>query len=480
MVSSACVGKASCEVDASNAGFGDPCVGTVKRLSVQATCSGAAQTGTCASGAENDAITLSCPAGQVVTSISFASYGTPSGTCGAFVAGSCQSSSSAAVVSNACVGKGSCTLSASNSLFGDPCVGTVKRLSVQATCGSAPQTSGTQGDAGKGVAPPAVAPPAVAVARPGWNTGKGFFVASGKIYDANGVEFRIRGVNHTHWWGGTNEGAIPYISNANANAARAVFGPGAGATTPALRESIVRQYIAQRIVPVVDYHNATCDEDPASLSAAVDLWVGDDKAWLQSLERYVVLNVTNEWGPNSTVWRDAYVDAVARLRQAGVKNLLMIDAGGACGQLAESVEAWGNAVFDSDPEKNIVFSIHQYGFWVDPGSPEAGTWDGRQPYDIDAELTRLQATGLPIVIGEFSSSAFSQVTYTTPAAVAAYEAHGVGWLAWMWNNPGGDPTVDMALTNVYQTSADLTDFGRLLIEDGTLGMKAIAKRATIF
>jgi mannan endo-1,4-beta-mannosidase len=290
----------------------------------------------------------------------------------------------------------------------------------------------------------------------------------------------MRGVNHTHWWGGTNESAIPYISNANANAARAVFGPGGGATTPALGESIVRQYIAERVVPVVDYHNATCDENPASLSAAVDFWLGEDKAWLQSLERYVVLNITNEWGPNSTVWRDAYMAAVARLRQAGVKNLLMIDAGGACGQLAESVEAWGNTVFDSDPEKNIVFSIHQYGFWVDPGSPKAGTWDGRQPYDIDAELIRLQATGLPIVIGEFSSSAFNQVTYTTRLALAAYEAHGVGWLAWMWNNPGGDSSVDVAVTNVYETSSDLTDFGQLLVEDGTLGMKALAKRATIF
>ena len=50
----------------------------------------------------------------------------------------------------------------------------------------------------------------------------------------------------------------------------------------------------------------------------------------------------------------------------------------------------------------------------------------------------------------------------------------------MWNNPGGDATVDMAVTNVYGTSSDLTDFGRLLVEDGTLGMKTIAERATIF
>jgi mannan endo-1,4-beta-mannosidase len=210
------------------------------------------------------------------------------------------------------------------------------------------------------------------------------------------------------------------------------------------------------------------------------MWLGPDKAWVVSLERYVILNISNEWGPNSTVWRDTYQSAVARLRAAGVKNLIMIDAGGACGQLAESVEAWGRQIFDSDPEKNVVFSIHQYGFWVDPGSPKAGTWDGRQPYDLEAELTRLDATGLPIVIGEFSSNAYNQVTYTTRSALATYEKHGAGWLAWMWNNPGGDATVDMSLNNQYNSSADLTDFGKLLIDDAALGMKANARKATIF
>ena len=179
------------------------------------------------------------------------------------------------------------------------------------------------------------------------------------------------------------------------------------------------------------------------------------------------------------MWRDAYIAAVTRLRQAGVKNLLMIDAGGACGRFAESVESWGKEIFDADPEKNIVFWIRQYGFWVDPGSPKAGTWDGHQPYDLDGELTKLEATGLPIVIGEFSWTTFNQVTYTTRAAVAAYEKHGVGWLAWMWNNPA-DGSVNMANTNVYNTTSDLTEFGRLLVEDPTLGMKANAKKATIF
>lgn len=319
------------------------------------------------------------------------------------------------------------------------------------------------------------------VGRPAFNTGSGFFVQNRTIYDANGAEFRMRGVNHTHWWGSNETEAIPFMRRANVNTVRAVFGPGqSDAATPAARQAVAEQYIAQGIVPLVDYHNATCDEDPASLAAAVDFWLGPDKAWLQSLERYVIVNISNEWGPNSTVWRDAYKTAVARIRAAGVKNMLVIDAGGACGQNAESIETWGREIFDSDPEKNVVFSVHMYGFWKDPGDPLVGTWDGHQPYDIDGELTRLDATGLPIIVGEFSWDAFEQVTYTTKAALTAYEKHGVGWLAWMWFNPGGDVTVDMAKSNSYTQSSDLTDFGHLVVEDPSVGLLAKARPATIF
>src|SRR5258708_39338713 len=118
----------------------------------------------------------------------------------------------------------------------------------------------------------------------------------------------------------------------------------------------------------------------------------------------------------------------------------MRDAGGTCGQLADSVESWGEEIFDADREKNVVFSIHQYGFWVDPGSPKAGTWDGHQPYDIDAELTKLQATGLPLVIGEFRWETFHPGTYDTRPPGPTDAEHGGGWPTWRGENTGGAPT----------------------------------------
>jgi hypothetical protein len=89
----------------------------------------------CATVDENQNIVLTCPAGQVITSVDFASYGTPGGSCGSFTTGSCNASNSVSVVSGACNGKNSCSLIANNNIFGDPCYGTVKKLAAQVACG---------------------------------------------------------------------------------------------------------------------------------------------------------------------------------------------------------------------------------------------------------------------------------------------------------------------------------------------------------
>jgi hypothetical protein len=81
---------------------------------------------------ENVSVTLTAPAGSVFTSIEFASYGTPNGSCGSFSLGSCHASNSMSVVSSILLGHNSGTITANNTTFTDPCFGTGKRLYVQA------------------------------------------------------------------------------------------------------------------------------------------------------------------------------------------------------------------------------------------------------------------------------------------------------------------------------------------------------------
>lgn len=77
---------------------------------------------------------LKCQTGQVISSIDFASYGTPTGECSTFKTSNCHASTSLSIVKSRCLNKTSCSLMANNSVFTDPCRGVSKRLYVKARC----------------------------------------------------------------------------------------------------------------------------------------------------------------------------------------------------------------------------------------------------------------------------------------------------------------------------------------------------------
>jgi hypothetical protein len=84
---------------------------------------------------------VACASGMKIREITFASYGTPLGSCSnplSMGKGTCHAPKSSAIASQLCIGKQSCTLYATNEAFGvDPCQGTRKKLIVEAACVSA-------------------------------------------------------------------------------------------------------------------------------------------------------------------------------------------------------------------------------------------------------------------------------------------------------------------------------------------------------
>ncbi|OQR92424.1 protein kinase [Achlya hypogyna] len=151
VIGALCLKQPSCTVLAVNSVFTDPCVGIGKRLLVTAECTAAVQTlvqgagTTLATGLgqafENSSLQLMCQAPQVMTKILFASYGTPTNV-GLYAAtGSCNSTHSRQVVEAACLNAQACIVNANSSLFGDPCPGVVKRLTVTAECDDLTTTS---------------------------------------------------------------------------------------------------------------------------------------------------------------------------------------------------------------------------------------------------------------------------------------------------------------------------------------------------
>lgn len=83
---------------------------------------------------EGSGMTLTAPAGHVFDKVLFASYGTPNGVCGNFSIGACHAATSQTAAEGLLLGNNSVFIVQSNflGLVGDPCMGTLKRLYIQA------------------------------------------------------------------------------------------------------------------------------------------------------------------------------------------------------------------------------------------------------------------------------------------------------------------------------------------------------------
>jgi hypothetical protein len=311
--------------------------------------------------------------------------------------------------------------------------------------------------------------------RPSYNTGTGLYVRAGKLYDANGSEFRIRGVDRCHY----DSPSQPGISNAKANAVRMFMwqtSVGAAKYASVAQE----QHIAYKEIPIVtmavfpDGTTASCNSNANELGAGVDWWVSNAGTF-KPLERNCIINIANEWG-NGSNWQASYIDAVKRLRAAGYLGALMIDAPG-CGQDYQTLLSASRAVFESDPQQNLIFSLHIYGGIATAAVP-----------GVIASMAALSKTnGACYVVGEFGPgrNIGPSPTLTTPQSIVeACEANGIGWLAWAWddNDLGGGASdnnwFSMTLKGpgYYESAADLTEYGQVMVPL----LQQLAKPATTF
>ncbi|XP_043966491.1 rhamnose-binding lectin-like [Gambusia affinis] len=129
-----CNGKKVCELNTDVLGRSDPCRGTAKYLQTTYTCLPAIHRMIC----EHSLSYLSCDQGQVIV-VHGADYGRRDQTtcqygCSANQTQNTACSSPTSKVAESCQGKNSCVIKASNSVFGDPCLGTYKYLEVAYHC----------------------------------------------------------------------------------------------------------------------------------------------------------------------------------------------------------------------------------------------------------------------------------------------------------------------------------------------------------
>ena len=319
--------------------------------------------------------------------------------------------------------------------------------------------------------------------RPDYNTGSGFYVFEGKIYDPDGEEFIPMGYNTSVFWAGNDEckktNMSKHIPNTGANAVRIItqtqgaFGWNAN---PESQRDLVERAVNAGVVPMLEMHNATCSED--EFETITSYWTTESMVKIcNDFEKYLWVNIANEHNFETyEEWRDTYTSVVQDFREKGIKNLIVIDAGKFCGQNPEMFMEFGNEVLNADPEKNVVFSIHLYGYWR---TLEKSFTDWTPPFAVENELPALKNEGLPLIIGEFgwdSPEGFAG-NYEAETIIQVCEENGIGWFFWAFFD-GEDKPYYSILKDVCGGigSSNLTNAGNYILPY----IKQNAKRATIF
>jgi mannan endo-1,4-beta-mannosidase len=318
---------------------------------------------------------------------------------------------------------------------------------------------------------PALPPelPAGAVTRPDGTLSKGFFVAGGRLFDGLGNDFVMRGVNHpVAWFQADALNWLDEIATTGANTVRLVWETGRG-PTDIIRASIERA-VELGMVPMVELHDVTGGTDVGDPARMAQYYVDDMRDILTQFEPYLLINIANEWGAFQTpddTWVEAYQQAIAVLRDAGINHTLVID-GNNWGQKGESIVTRGAALLDADPQHNILFSTHMYQDYENP----------QRMLDI---MRGAQAAELPLIIGEFGFQHGDRngqpipVPYTVMVDEAA--RIGMGFLPWSWT--GNSQDVGYLDMSVNGSASQLTGWGDDII-NGQNGIRSTAKPATIF
>ncbi len=298
----------------------------------------------------------------------------------------------------------------------------------------------------------------------------GFHVSGGRLLDANGNDFVLRGVNHAHtWYTDRTTQALTDIKALGANSVRVVLSSGDRWTRNDAADvaNVVSQCKANRLICVLEVHDTTGygeEGAAASLAEAVDYWL-DIKSAVIGQEKYVIVNIGNEpyGNQNYGTWAADTSAAIERLRAGGLTHTIMVDAPNWGQDWTFTMRDNAAAVFAADPQQNTMFSIHMYGVFDTAA-------------EISDYLNRFVSARLPIAVGEFGDN-HSDGNPDEDAIMSITQSLGLGYLGWSWSgNGGGVEYLDMV---TGFDGASLTSWGQRFF-NGANGIRATAREASVY
>lgn len=319
-------------------------------------------------------------------------------------------------------------------------------------------------------------------------TKDGFYIKNGKLYDVNNNEFIMRGINYPEaWYQDKLNTSLEGIENTGSNTIRIVLSSGekfSGAKTSLeMVKTVIEKAKAHKLIVVLEIHDTTgygeSGSTAISLTDAVDYWL-EIKSALIGEEKYVLLNIGNEPIGNitdssgsmssdtakeavKTAWTIGHKEAIETLRSNGIMNTIIVDAPNWGTDYLGVMKENSDEVFNSDTEKNTMFSVHMY-----------QTFNTEQlVYDY---LKYFENKSYPIIVGEFGLEHMGYEVAGESIMQKSTEL-GIGYLGWSWK--GNDSsTASLDITNDW-AGTSYTNWGNTLI-NGTNGIKATSKLCSVF
>jgi len=298
-----------------------------------------------------------------------------------------------------------------------------------------------------------------------------FSVKKDRLYDANGKSFIVAGMNNPHaWFTEKAYTALDDIKATGANTVRIVWQTRGGSLETL--EQAIKRSIELSMVPIVELHDVTGSPSGDALVRMAEWYASEQvKKCLSGYERYIMLNIANEWGDNRTTseyWLESYTRAVKVMREAGYRTTLVVDAPGWGQNITPFLEK-GSELMEADPLHNILFSVHMYGSWNNPD-------------DIVNKLTAAKKQKLPLIVGEFGynyNDGGNNLTCKADHRTILDTCHklGYGFIPWSWTgNNRENQWLDIVENTDWKT---LTWWGNEVV-NGRYGIRETGKPCRIF
>jgi mannan endo-1,4-beta-mannosidase len=297
----------------------------------------------------------------------------------------------------------------------------------------------------------------------------GLRISNGRLVEANGTPFIMRGTSHAHTWFSSQTSSFANIKSLGANAVRVVLSGGRWqpSNNAADVANVVNLCKTNRLICVLENHDTTGfgeQQNEWTLSRAVDYWISVQSA-LTGQENYVLINIGNEpiGNNNAAQWTQATVSAIQRMRNAGFDHTLVVDAPNWGQDWQFVMRDNAPTVAAADVDRNTLFSVHMYGVF------------NTAPEVVDY-LQSFQSRNLPIMIGEFGFN-HSDGDPDEDAIMAQAVQRGIGYLGWSWSGNGCCVEYLDQVTNFNVNQ--LTSWGQRLF-NGANGIRDTAVQATIY